>query len=119
MPAPLHQAFLALQCIYNIFLGLFKWSATAIGWKRINHKDVSQNFHLCRQLAFLILEELERLAFDQFTSQNKDCLNACLEENGDEQSFAIKFSTKHEIFVQEKITNEVNEYSNTCLISSH
>ena len=85
MPGLLHQEFHLLQCICNMFLELFKWSATVIGQKRINYKEVSQNFHLCRQLAFLMLEELECLAFDQLASQNEDYLNKRLKENGDEQ----------------------------------
>ena len=49
------------------------------------------------------------MAFDQFASQNEDYLNACLEENRDEKSFATNFFTKHKIFVQENIANGKNE----------
>ena len=71
MPGLLHQAFHTMQTIFNLYSNLMKWYVKVISWKKINFSDVSQTFHMSRQLLFLVLEESERIAWDQFLLEKR------------------------------------------------
>ena len=51
---------------------MLKWSQTiVVYWKRVTASKVSDNFDSYRQLLFLMIDELDRLAWDMFLFENK------------------------------------------------
>ena len=68
---PLHMAFHMLQTIYTVYGTMLKWGQTIVDWKRLTASKVCDSFDLCRQLLFLMLDELDRLAWDMFLYENR------------------------------------------------
>ena len=79
VPEPLHQAFHVLQCACNLHNSLLKWCGKVAGWKKIKYGEVSQSFHLCRQLLFIVLEEFERLSWDKFLCAHDEDMKVIME----------------------------------------
>ena len=69
---PLHMAFHMLQTIYTVFGTMLKWAQTIVDWKRLTSSKVCDSFDLCRQLMFLMLDELDRLAWDMFLCEKRN-----------------------------------------------
>ena len=84
---PLHMAFHMLQTIYTLYGTMLKWGQTIVDWKRITASKVCDSFDLCRQLMFLMLEELDRLAWDMFLFEKKDYIKMKKEETENENEF--------------------------------
>ena len=68
-----------------------------LGWGKIKHNKISDNFTLCRRMLFLSLEEMKRLFYDQFVqSLTQNELDGILLEHKDEflpSVFARKYLT--------------------------
>ena len=71
---PLHMAFHMLQTVYTVYGTMLKWGQTIVDWKRLTASKVCDSFDLCRQLLFLMLEEMDRLAWDMFLYEKMNML---------------------------------------------
>ena len=110
VPGPLHQAFHVMQTIFNLYSNLMKWCAKVIKWKKINFSDVSQTFHMSRQLLYIVLEEFERIAWDQFVMEKKDDIESTLTVYGDDNNLAIELAIMFKSYVYDKTINGRTEY---------
>ena len=98
MPGPLHQAFHLLQCIFNIYKFLIKWSMKVVGWKKINTGDVSQTFHLCVELMNIVKDELERLGWDMFLVHQKHEIDELMNEVESNDILCLKIAEAYQIY---------------------
>lgn len=104
----LHMAFHMLQSIFIVFSTLIKWFVKIVKWKRINIGKVSHNFRLCRRLAFLVQEEIERYVWDLFLSENSNTIQAILNNTDDVPTIMVN-TTKHFIEWVQKEAGNTND----------
>jgi hypothetical protein len=79
------MAFHMLQTIYTVFGTMLKWAQTIVDWKRLTTSKVCDSFDLCRQLMFLMLDELDRLAWDMFLCEKIKIENMTNNANNDDE----------------------------------
>lgn len=110
-PGPLHQAFHMMQCVFNIYQRFLKWCGNKVlCWKKINHTDVSQSFHLSRQLLFMVLDEMERLAWDQFVDKHQCDIWTAIQNDECKCKIPFAIAEKFENFIKDQMKNAVNDY---------
>ena len=68
---PLHVALHMFQTTFTMFGTMLKWVQTLVDWKRLTSSNACDSFDLHRQLMFLMLDELDRLAWDMCLFEHK------------------------------------------------
>mmetsp|Transcript_13333 Transcript_13333/g.19067 ORF Transcript_13333/g.19067 Transcript_13333/m.19067 type:complete len:244 (-) Transcript_13333:212-943(-) len=111
VPGPLHQAFHIIQCIYNLYNFLMKWCGSVLGWKKIKYSEVSQSFHMCRQLLFIVLEELERLAWDKFICEDETKIKTILKEHDNSDDVVKRLGNMYLSFCSHHRNNSSSDYT--------
>lgn len=74
---------------------MMKWTQRVIEWKKINVNKVSDSFDTCRQLAMIVLEELERLSIDLFIANTERTVFSDTSKSIDLAIDYIAFVTNH------------------------
>ena len=92
----LHMAFHMLQSVFIIFHSLIQWAVDTVKWKRIKITKVSQNFRLCRRLAFMLQEEIQRYTWDLFLFRSSKTIDVIVKDSKDVGTIMINL-TKHYI----------------------
>ena len=107
---PLHIAFHILQTIFSIFNVMFKWAQKVIQWKKITVHQVSDNFRMCKELCFLVLDEASRLSWDMFLYERKHKINELMSQNKSEEELCIDVSQNYILFINHERDNSPDEF---------
>ena len=70
--------------------------------EKINYADVSQSFHMRRQLVQIVFEECSRIAWDQFSCESRNDVENQMQAASSNESFAMSLSSSFQEFVLEK-----------------
>ena len=89
LSGPLHMSFHMLQSIYILYGSLLYVGQTCIEWKKLKPAKVSDNYRLCRSLAFLVYEEITRLLMFKYMSGLEDDFTDGLDENDPIKAIAL------------------------------
>jgi len=106
---PLHMAFHMLQTIFTVFGTMLKWGQTIVDWKRLTSAKVCDSFDLCRQLTFLMLEELDRLAWDMYLLERKDEIESTKTSCNNDEEFLCKLAHDYLIYLKDKASTTCDE----------
>ena len=110
---PLHMAFHMLQTIYTVYGTMLKWGQTIVDWKRLTASKVCDSFDLCRQLLFLMLDELDRLAWDMFLYENRIIIQLKKNSTNDDNEFLFMLVDDYLAYLRTnsvKTTDERRKY---------
>ena len=106
---PLHMAFHMLQTIYTVYGTMLKWGQTIVDWKRLSPSKVCDSFDLCRQLLFLMLDELDRLAWDMFVYENRIKIQTKMNSTNDDSDFLFMLVDEYLTYLRTNGGNTTDE----------
>lgn len=86
--------------------------------EKIKSEKVCDSFDICKQLLFLMLEELEQLAWDIFLSVKKDMATKMRHDSDNDETFMYMISNEYIEFISTHSSNSTMRDTDTCSISS-
>ena len=105
---PLHTSFHILQSVYIVYGCLLKSVQHCLGWKKINHSKVSDNYRLCVHMVDIVYEETFRVLFFNFLLEYTAQETYYREESIDEL-VAIDLCRKFHKYVERKCQETTDE----------